>query len=186
MVQTNYNQSDIHRSEEQKQSLDGYLPVFQISEFHEIEVDRQVDAVYLAVKKLDLSKSIVVKFLFWLRRLPPEMFTLAAFLDNGFILLEEKENEEIILGFLNSGQGLKKATPKEFSSSSGKDSIKGVWNFKLAPIGSKTMLSTETRVFCPTKRSLIRFSLYWFFISQFSGLIRKILLRMIKKQAEIL
>jgi hypothetical protein len=170
----------------QKLSLDDYLPTYQFSEYHEIEIDRQADVVFTAVKELDLSQSEVVNFLFRLRGLPKDMHNLSAFLDYGFIFLEEYENEEIILGFLIARGGLTKVSAAEFRNLSSKDYIKGTWNFKLSSCGNKTRLSTETRVFCPTRRSRIRFSIYWFFISQFSGLIRMIMLRMIKQHAEAL
>lgn len=168
----------------QKLGLDDYLPVFQFSEYHEIVIDRQADVVFTAVKELDLSQSKVVNFLFRIRGLPKDMHTLSAFLDYGFISLEDNENEEIVLGFLIHGNGLKKASSTEFWDLQDGDYIKGVWNYKFSPAGNKTRLSTETRVFCPTRRSRKRFSVYWFFISHFSGLIRLIMLRMIKKQAE--
>ena len=112
------------------------------------------------------------------------MSNFYAFVENGFIFLDEKENDEIILGFLIGWKGLTKVPPDEFKHLQDKRYIKGVWNFKLSPSGENTSLSTETRVYCPTKLSRIRFSMYWFVISRFSGLIRKIMLKLIKEQAE--
>lgn len=166
-------------------SFNDYLPTFQFSEYHDIEIDQGVDQVFSAVKDLDLSQSKVINLLFLIRGLPKDMHTLSSFLDYGFILLEERKNEEIIFGFLIGWKGLNKVMPAEFRGIAANDYIKGVWNFRLSPRGGRTRLSTETRVFCPNKGSKFRFSIYWLFISRFSGLIRKIMLRMIKQQAEL-
>jgi hypothetical protein len=50
------------------------------------------------------------------------------------------------------------------------------------PLG--TLLTTETRVFCPDLYSLLRFAPYWVLIRIPSGLIRRRSLRAIKAAAE--
>ena len=50
------------------------------------------------------------------------------------------------------------------------------------PLG--TLLTTETRVFCPDRYSLLRFAPYWALIRIPSGLIRRRTLRAIKAAAE--
>lgn len=164
--------------------LSQWLEKYQFSEYHEIEIEREADRVFTAIKNVDISQSRIIRVLFKIRGIPQGMSDFYAFLENGFILLEEKENDEIILGFLIGWNGLMRVSPDEFKHLQDKRYIKGVWNFKLSPSGENTILSTETRVYCPTKLSRIRFSVYWFAISRFSGLIRKIMLRLIKEQTE--
>jgi hypothetical protein len=162
-----------------------WLKEHQFSEYHEIEIAREADRVFEAIKQVDISQSRIIRILFRIRGLPQGMSNFYGFLENGFILLEENENEEIIFGFLIGWTGLAKMSPDEFKQLQDRNYIKGVWNFKLTPVGGKTSLSTETRVYCPTMLSRVRFSIYWFVISRFSGLIRIIMLRLIKKQVEL-
>ena len=59
------------------------------------------------------------------------------------------------------------------------------WNFAIRPlVGNKTVLTTETRVRCVDPAGRWRFRIYWAFIRPFSGLIRLVMLRAIKRDAE--
>jgi len=165
--------------------LSWWLEKYQFSEYHEIEIAREAGRVFEAIKNVDISKSRIIRILFRIRGLPQGMSNFYTFLEYGFILLEERENEEIIFGFLIGWNGLQKVSPDEFKHLQDKRYIKGVWNFKLSPSRENIVLSTEARGYCPTKLSRIRFSRYWFAISHFNGLIRKIMLRLIKKQVEL-
>jgi hypothetical protein len=57
-------------------------------------------------------------------------------------------------------------------------------DFRLAPRGSATELSTETRVLATGRRSRRTFRLYWLAIRGGSGLIRRELLRAVGRRAE--
>jgi hypothetical protein len=60
---------------------------------------------------------------------------------------------------------------------------RGVWNFSVAPILKEgTILKTETRVVCADVASRRKFRIYWLFVRPFSGLIRILMLRSIKRQ----
>ena len=59
-----------------------------------------------------------------------------------------------------------------------------VIGFRAAPDSLGTLLTTETRVFCPDRHSLLRFAPYWMLIRIPSGLIRRRALRAIKAAAE--
>jgi len=59
-----------------------------------------------------------------------------------------------------------------------------VLSFTATPIGDgEIRLTTETRVFCPDRRSLFLFTPYWLLIRPFSGLIRNQMLRLIASKA---
>jgi hypothetical protein len=47
-----------------------------------------------------------------------------------------------------------------------------------------TLLVTETRVFCPDRASLLKFTPYWLLIRPVSGLIRRRILSSIKQMSE--
>jgi len=59
-----------------------------------------------------------------------------------------------------------------------------VTGFRVSPDPLGTLLTTETRVFCPDQYSLLMFTPYWLLIRIPSGLIRRRALRAIKTAAE--
>lgn len=147
--------------------IDKYLPEYTFNEYHEILVDASVKDCFIAAKNIDMGKSAITKTLMKLRGLPAKDLKLQPFLKNiGFSFLEENPNHEFVID----------ASQKN---------IKIFWNFSFEAIAeNKTLVSTETRIFCLTKKSKSVFSLYWFFIKPFSGLIRKEILRLIRLRAE--
>lgn len=106
-----------------------------------------------------------------------------------FVKLEVIPNKEIIIGLIGqfwtpTGR-LIKFRPEEFKDFHHPDFAKGTWNFELTKIDeSKTRLSTETRIFCPTSETKKKFRWYWIFIQPFSSWIRREILRTIKNQVE--
>lgn len=146
--------------------LNKFIPRFTYNEIHEIIVDCDQKKAFLITKNLDISPSIVTRLLLRLRGLPTHDLSLQGFIKNVcFIYLEEDPYSEFIID----------ASQKKVSI---------FWNFYFEPLpGDRTRISTETRILCLTKKSKIFFSLYWFFVKPFSGLIRKEMLRLIKKKA---
>ncbi|MEO6638943.1 MAG: hypothetical protein ABIN25_11745 [Ginsengibacter sp.] len=114
-----------------------------------------------------MGKSSLIKMLMMLRGLPAKDLKLPAFVKNiGFNYLEENPYHEFLIN----------ASQKNISI---------FWNFGFdVTEKNKTLVSTETRILCLTKKSQAAFTLYWFFIKPFSSLIRKEILRLIKRQAE--
>ncbi len=146
--------------------LNKYLKPFQFSEYHEIHIQSQARVIFPLIKRIDFKKSKLIKLLFTLRGLPRKMDSIDGFLEQGFILLEEKADDEMIVGFLFGIpiKELKRISPDQFASFDDRNFIKGVWNFKLKKSGTGNLLSTETRVFCPTRITKLLFAIYWFCI----------------------
>jgi|LGVF01.1.fsa_nt_gb hypothetical protein len=167
--------------------INKYLHSYQFSEYHEVAIEKKANVVFPIIKSVDFKKSKILKFLFTFRGLPKSMESINGFIDNGFILLDERENEEIVLGFLFgiTVKEIKSVHPTSFFEFKDRNYIKGVWNFRINTAGNNTILSTETRVFCPTKISKIFFAIYWFLISYFSGVTRMAILKLIKQEAEL-
>ena len=167
---------------------DKYLPDFHFSEKHSIAIKKAPSAIWATADHMDFSGSWIIRMLFALRGMPARMTNLEGLQKGRFIRLEQRENEEIIIGligqFWKANGNLQQFDPKEFINWNQSDFLKATWNFKLIPEGSHTRLETETRVQCLDEKSLSRFRRYWFFIRPFSGLIRKEILRGIKKKVE--
>jgi hypothetical protein len=172
--------------------IDKYQKDFHFNEVHTIIISETPEQIYPLLWDFDFGKSRIIKFLFTIRGLrgsSKKVINLKGTLDFGFILLEEKKEAEIVLGFIGRSWKLdydiQTITPDEFISFAKKGYIKGAWNFYLKKIeNDKTILYTETRVYCTDKTAKLLFSLYWLVISSFSRLIRRIMLRLIKREVE--
>lgn len=181
--------------------IDDALPHFDEVERHEIEITASPARTYLAVRRLDLSSSTLVRVLFALRGLPalisqpgrraePPALTLDDLLAAGFVLLAERSDVEIVLGlvgrFWTPTGDVQRLDAEGFARFQQPGFAKVAWNFALDPHGAGgTLLSTETRVRCLDDASRRRFRFYWFFIRPFSGLVRGEMLRAIKRSAEL-
>lgn len=106
-----------------------------------------------------------------------------------FILLGERQNEELLLGLVGrfwtpSGK-LLRLDAKGFRNFDDPGYAMAVWNFTLREqLDKSVQLETETRVFCTDAASRRRFKFYWLIIGAFSGLIRREVLQAIKRNAE--
>jgi len=117
----------------------------------------------------------------------PKPFTAAT-----FIPLGREGDREIVGGLVGrfweiwSGDfGLVAvARPDEFLACNTPRTAKLVIGFSAEPVGAETVLTTETRVYCPDRYSLIMFTPYWLAIRPVSGLLRRRALGAIKKIAE--
>jgi hypothetical protein len=147
--------------------IDRYLPGYTYNEFHKKVINASAEKCFLAAKQLDMRESFITTFLMKLRGLPTKDLTLQGFIKNiCFTCLEENPNEEFIID-------------------ASQHNTKIIWNFYFKVIeDNRTLVSTETRVLCLTKRSKLLFSVYWFFVKPFSGLIRLEMLRLIRRKAE--
>ena len=147
--------------------LNKYLPTYDYREYHSITVNASNAKAYSATKQLDLKRSAITKTLLWLRGLPTNDLTLLGFLKNVcFVLIEEDPFTEFVIQASQPGLSI-------------------FWNFYFTAINSKqTLVSSETRILCLTKKSRFLFSIYWFFIKPFSGITRKEMLRLIKEDSE--
>lgn len=185
--------------EHARRLIDGFMPVCDVSEFHQTTVRAPIQSVYDAMRTADLAKSPLVRLLLGLRGLTnifkpgshnrkPEL-NLAAILKGGFVLLGENSPNEIALGLAGrfwtiSGDRCR-LDADEFRAFDRPGYAKAVWNFSLVEeTAGMTRLATETRVRCFDDASRRRFRAYWAFIVPFSGLIRREALRTIRKTAE--
>jgi hypothetical protein len=178
--------------------IEEYLSRYDVSEFHQIKIHAPADYVYAAARSLDLSDSPIIRLLFRLRELPAFFksnarskglgLTMDELLKSGFILLADSRRE-IVLGlvgrFWTWSGCIQHLDAEEFKAFDRKGFAKAAWNFYISEQGGGvSILSTETRVLCLDKSSLRRFRFYWFMIGRFSGLVRRVMLRSIRDEAE--
>jgi hypothetical protein len=147
--------------------IDKFIPTYHFNEIHKRLVNASPEQCFLAAKNLDMSPLFITRLLLRLRGLPYKDASFAAFMKSMcFNYLAENPHQEFVID-------------------ASKGDLKIYWNFAFDEVSTgETMVTTETRVFCLTKKSKRIFTVYWFFIKPFSGYIRKDFLRMIAKSVE--
>ena len=176
--------------------IDEFLPVYDVSVHHRIEINAPLEKVYTVVRKLDLSGATVLRVGFWLRSVPlllqgrpPLGCTLDDLERVGLVRLGEAPPHELVLGFVGklwTGSGdLQKLEAREFREFATPGFAKAAWNFTLTRSeDGRTHLATESRAQCLDEASSRKFQRYLFFIKPLSGLTRRSALRACKRQAE--
>ena len=114
--------------------------------------------------------------------------TLARFLRAGFVQLEELPNVELVLGltgrFWTPTGGLVTTHPETFRAGPGPGQAQAVWNFLLtSPAAGVTDLATVTRVRV-AEDARASFRAYWTVVRPFSGLLRRVMLRDVRRTTE--
>jgi len=188
--------------------LDHWMPVYDVSASYDITVRASPEAVYRALWETDFRRELLIRALLTLRSLPGLMLHprapkrrmqdrrgregegLRGILGgDGFVLLAESPGEELVLGvtgrFWTPSAKLVPSSAATFLETLPPNLARGVWSFRLDPAGASTRLTTETRVRCDDEASRRAFNRYWFIIGGASGLIRKVMLRRIKRAAEV-
>lgn len=180
--------------------IDSFAPNPDAVETHSIAINASSEQVYRALWTADLGGSIAIKILMGLRSLPAFVLhrsharlrnpkiTLQTIIEAGFGVLVEKPGEEIVLGvtgrFWRPTGNLSPFHRADFDQAVSQGFARGVWNFRVEQRDvDLTILSTETRVLCGDVASRRKFRLYWLFVRPFSGLIRRIMLKNVRKAA---
>ena len=177
--------------------IDSFAPKPDAVETHSIVISASPEAVYRSLWTADLGGSLIIKLLLGLRSLPESVLhggrlprdrkiTLQTIIDSGFGILAN-EPEEIVLGvtgkFWRPTGNLLPFDRGSFAGDVPSGVARAFWNFTMEQDSSgRTILSTETRVICGDSASRRKFRMYWFLVRPFSGLIRLLMLRAVKRE----
>jgi len=180
--------------------IDSFAPKPDAVEVHSIVINASRATVYCELRTADLGQSIIIKSLLALRSIPgyiarpsalPQnrQITMQTLMDSGFGLLAEKQDEEIVLGitgrFWRPAGNVSPFNRPDFDRPVAAGFARGVWNFSVSePTPGHTLLTTETRVTCGDPASRRKFLAYWLVVRPFSGLIRLIMLKSVRKNVE--
>ncbi len=180
--------------------MDAFLPEFEEAKRYSIHINASPEVVFEAIKRTDFLNSKIIWFLFSIRSIPSivtgkfkfhtaEPVTIQSMEKSGFVFLGETPNEELVIGVVGpfwklTGNICKDVSSDSFLAFNRPGNAKAVWNFMVKNNSSGTELSTETRIHCLDKKSLQSFKRYWFFVGYFSGVIRNVMLKMIKRSVE--
>jgi hypothetical protein len=168
--------------------IDEFLPEYNFSKKHSVIIRASAEKIFNVLKNSDFN-SVLIKVLLILRGIKLENLSLTAAEKSYFTLLGEENEKEILFGIIGKfwkwKGGLFKIQKEEFGDFSLTGFAKAVWDFSASPTGSgETTFATETRIQCIGDAAKRWFSIYWFLIEPFSGLIRKLILYRIKYRAE--
>ena len=169
--------------------IDHYLPAYDYNEIHSKIINAPVGTVYSNLRHLDFSSSWISRILFKMRGLGTNAMSFDLMVDTGsFFTVYEKENSEWVVGLLSESFKMPSTLDnnQDFRDWNPGRGIKIAWNFKCDAITKKRVrVITETRIKCLNKKSRYIFSLYWFFIRPFSGLIRREMLRILAAKCQV-
>lgn len=179
--------------------IDDELPAFDFTEHHRIRIAASPAQVDRALRTADLGGSWIMRALFFLRGLPAFLRRgrrggKSACLDlnelqrHGFMMIRDEPEREMVLGvvgrFWHPTGNIATIEASQFRTFEQDGFCKAAWNFAIQPDGDSSLLSTETRIRCLGAHARKRFSAYWFFVRPFSGWIRILMLRRIRRAAE--
>lgn len=187
--------------------IDDFLPRFDAVESRATIVRASPDRVWKAIRTTDFGGNAIVRALLAARAVPAFLaaprealarvraparapVTLERALTHGFVVLGEHPGRELLLGiagrFWEARGGVCQVDSATFTTFAEPGAAQAAWNFTIRPfVGDKTMLTTETRVRCTDERGRGWFRLYWLVVRPFSGLLRSVILRTIKREAEL-
>jgi hypothetical protein len=171
-------------------ALDDFLPVYEFSERHWLAIAAPPERIDRALREISMKDVPAARALLAARRLGRPWGDAKRPLVDGAlkeaVVLEDVPGEGLVLGLtgqfwrLLGGGGDRPRTVDEFLHYSRPDTCKAVIDFRVGPAS----LSTETRVHVADPLSRRRFRHYWRVIRPFSGLIRIVFLRAVRRRAE--
>jgi hypothetical protein len=181
--------------------IDTFLPQYDVISRDALIIRASAARVYACLKSADMNASLVIRTLFAVRghssgfagraagapRTEQRTLTLDALAQSFFVLLGERPGDEIVLGLVARPwmprYEMRHVEASAFTSFAEPGFAKIAWSFKLDEADG-IRLSTQTRIRCLDRASLVRFRLYWAFVGPFSGLVKRELLRLVRKCAQ--
>jgi hypothetical protein len=177
--------------------LDDLMPAYDVSATYSMRIAASPARVWEEVMHADFSQMPLARRLMTLRTLgrkkpSDKRHTLATMAESdagGFKEIGRVPEKEIVLAIIGKfwrpdAPILRDWKPEEFATLAPAGYGKAAWNFHIEQDGDQTVVSTETRVLCHGRIERTLFRCYWTLIGFFSGLIRKEMLQMIKRNSE--
>lgn len=173
--------------------LDQFLPRFDFHERHAITIDAPAGIVLDHAARQRAQDDPFIRTAIRLRELPTRLFGLSQRqpLDlDDFTFLGRDGDRGLAFGltgaFWRPDYGLVEIrSPEQFRMHGRNDVCSLVMGFDTgSDAAGRTVLRTETRVFCPTAAVRRQFAPYWYLIRPVSGMIRRRMLARVRQQAE--
>ena len=178
--------------------LEQFMPEYEVAERHHVRVAAPAALTLSAAADTDLQKSTIVRAIFRTRELvlgadagdqsrPKGL--LAQTTSLGWRVLAEKPGREIVVGAVTQPwlpnvvfRGL---APEAFRAFREPGFVKIVWTLRADPVSqSESVFRTETRVMTTDPTARTKFRWYWARFSPGIVLIRRLMLGLLKTEAE--
>lgn len=168
--------------------LDTWMPDYDVAARYDATVDAPPERVWRAIQEMRSGDLPLVRWLMALRRWdfrrPPQITMLEAMTREGFLLLDQRENEEVVIGvagrfWTHTGGVVRLASADAWRAYCDDGSARATMNFLIED--GRVITETRVQTFGPSAHR--RFRLYWTLVGPFSGLIRRAFLSRIRRQA---
>jgi hypothetical protein len=177
--------------------LDRVFPEYEIVERHSVRVRASPEITFAAAQEIDLEWSPAIRAIFAARELlfgtDPESrilpkAMLAQMKARGWGTLAEIPGREIVMGGFTqpwlANVAIRALPPEEFVNFREPGYVKIAWTLRVDPAIGGSIFRTETRAVATSPEARAKFRRYWSLVSPGIVLIRKITLRLVKKEAE--
>lgn len=178
--------------------LEQFVPRYDIVEEHSIHIAAPASVAFVAAQSSSLEQSSVVRLLIrvrgWVLGAKPSPSQaprgmIQESLDRGWGLLAEESGRAILLGSVTqpwrANVVFRPLSPQDFIAFAEPEHVKIAWTMRVEPNGAgSSIFRTETRAVATDAEARARFLRYWSFISPGVVLIRLVILRMVKAEAE--
>ena len=179
-------------------SLDRFIPTYDVVERQAIRVAAPAEVTFAAASDMNLQDSSIIRTIFKGRELllrskrdkaPRPVGLAAQAISRGWGVLAEVPGYEIVFGAVTqpwlANPVFRALPPEEFAAFHEPRYVKIAWNLRSYRIGeSHSLASTETRAATTDLVARAKSRRYWAFLSPGIILIRKIGLRLTKREAE--
>lgn len=177
--------------------LDTFMPEYDVRERHNIQIDAPASVVLDCASRMDLRQSRVVRAIFRAREIllgskphpVPEGGLLQFTKSIGWRTLAEESGHEIVMGAITQPWSadviFKPVLPEEFAKLREPDHVKIAWTLRADVVTSDTCIfRTETRAVACDESARKKFYRYWRRFRPGIVLIRLLMLKPLKRQAE--
>ena len=178
-------------------NLARFFPKYDIVERHHVRIHAPAAVVYAAAREMDLRQSIIASAIFETRGLVlgagrsarPTRGLLTEMLGLGWGILDEVPGREIVLGAIcrpwEADVRFQPLAPDVFAGFCEPGYVKIAWTLRADPLpDGSTRFVTETRAIGTDERARRRFRTYWSFVAPGVAVIRRLMLRPVKQDAE--
>ena len=177
--------------------IDDFMPEFDAVERHSIHIAASATHVYGTLQEIDFGDLMLARVLLAIRGLPSFLsgrkkgdvptgpLTLDSLRQVGFVVLAEDPGKELLWGvtgrFWQPIDNIAFYPKESYGAPVPAGLARAVWNFAVTEGDNITILTTETRILCGDRSSRRKFKTYWALVRPFSGLIRILMLRSVRR-----
>jgi hypothetical protein len=185
--------------------LDAWMPTYDVAARYAVHISAAQTQVYATLLATDFGRPWLVRVLMGVRLLPALLrspgptwrrlvrpshlprASLSNIAHSGFVLLEERPPQEIVVGitgrFWTLTSGVVPIPPERFREVLPAGLAQAAWSFEVTADAAGAALVTETRIRTADAASRRHFQRYWRLVAPGSGLIRRAILRQVRREA---